>query len=266
MRIIINADDLGLTHESNMGIAECFERGFVTQTTLVANSPWAEEGAAIAHERGFADRVGLHFNLKECPPLTKAIAELPKYVRDGELWYDPAYMKKETYGMSPLLTYVESYLEEGFAAEVEAIRQEFAAHVERFRQLGFALDHVDSHNNAFVDLPTWLAVRPVVAEVGFRTMRCTFDSFGTDDLYNEVYRAWLVAERAKLGLKTTDFSGSVTRFGKRRAELPEDCLAEIYVHPIKVGGQLIDNFTGGLLIEDQVATLEGLERTSFFEL
>ena len=37
MKIIINADDLGLTKESNYGILKAFERGYVTQTTLIVN-------------------------------------------------------------------------------------------------------------------------------------------------------------------------------------------------------------------------------------
>ena len=42
MKIIINADDLGLTKESNYGILKAFERGYVTQTTLIVNSEGAE--------------------------------------------------------------------------------------------------------------------------------------------------------------------------------------------------------------------------------
>lgn len=266
MKIIVNADDLGLTHESNLGVADAFGRGYCTQTTCVVNSEFTEEGAATAHERGFADRVGLHFNLSECRPLSEAIESLPKYVADGTLHYTPRYMDKATYGCSPFLTYVGEYLEDGFGREVEAVRDEVRAQVERFRELGFACSHIDSHTNMLVDLPVWLAARPVVEQAGFRTMRCTFDSFATDDLYNRMYRTWLAAERADAHLTCVGYSSSVPRFMKRREALDAASTVEIYIHPILVDGQLVDNFTGGNLLDDEMRELEGLERTTFFEL
>ena len=57
---------------------------------------------------------------------------------------------------------------------------------------------------------------------------------------------------------------------RRRAELEAGPEAgqtiEIYVHPIEVDGVLIDNMTGGRRLDDDLAELEGIERTSFFEL
>ena len=40
---------------------------------------------------------------------------------------------------------------------------------------------------------------------------------------------------------------------------------EIYVHPVYVDGELLDNFTGGMSLADNVDELGGIERTSAFD-
>lgn len=271
MRVIINADDLGLTHESNLGVAKAFEQGLCTQTTLVVNSEFTEEGVEMAREGGFADHVGLHLNLTECAPLSEPIRKLSKYVNEqGLLHYTPRFMEQDTYGESPLITYVDAYMTEAFATEVRAVREEVDAQVERFRELGFRLTHIDSHTNVLVDLPVWLAARPVVEAAGFRTMRCTFDSFATDDPYNEAYRIWLAEQRRGAGLVCGRYTSSVPRYRKRRGSLSSMWFApgepiEIYVHPVYVDGELLDNFTGGMSLADNVDELGGIERTSAFD-
>ena len=273
MLIIINADDLGLTHESNMGIKQAFEHGMVTQTTFVSNSPFSEEDARIAHDLGIVDRVGLHLNLCECPTLTEPIRSFAKYMsaEDPTLFdFNPTYMEKETYGESPFVTYAQSYLSEEFAAEVEALREEVAAQIDAFRGYGFTCNHIDAHRNTIVDLPIWLAAAPVIEEAGFSTIRPVFDSFTRpDDIMNNAYLTWMAVEHAFSGLRSVGYTSSVMRFAKRRAQLLEDDpdqTIEIYVHPILEGGELLDNFSGGCLLEDNIATLEGFERASYYEL
>ena len=267
MRIIINADDLGLTHEANLGIAEAHARGMFTQATLVVNSEFTDEGVALAHDLGIEDRVGLHLNLSECEPLSQAIRKLPAYVgEDGRLCYTPRFMTDEHRGESPFVYLAERRLEQDFAEEVAAVREEVAAQVARFRELGFSCRHLDSHLSTHFDMVVWLAARPVLEEAGFCTMRPTHDSFKTDDLYNRLYNEWLDAERAAAGLFSADYVSSAPRLMWRRHQLPPDALVEIYVHPILVNGRLEDNFANGALLEDTIRCADGLPRTSYYEL
>ena len=267
MKLIINADDLGLSAESNEGIRRAWELGFFTQTTFVANSEFSEAGAQIAADLGIVDIVGLHLNIGEQRPLSEALAALPKYVgADGMLDFNSVFMERDTYGLSPLVTFVEEHATDAFRREVEALRDEVSCQVERFRALGFSCRHVDSHRNALVDLPVWLAARPVLEEAGFRTCRPTFDSFATDDLYNRMYRTWLAAERADAGLATVGHSSSIPKFVMRRDQMGADETVEAYVHPQWVDGQLLDGFTGGNLLADDIAAVGDVERTTFFEL
>lgn len=62
--LIINADDFGYDPAVTRGIVEAMRSGVVTSTTLIVNSPHAEDAAASA--AGLA--VGLHLNLARFAP------------------------------------------------------------------------------------------------------------------------------------------------------------------------------------------------------
>ncbi|MBW2295235.1 MAG: ChbG/HpnK family deacetylase, partial [Deltaproteobacteria bacterium] len=60
--LVVSADDFGLCHEVNAGICHLYDRGVVSQTSLLANSAIFEESLAALRARP-ALRVGVHLNL-----------------------------------------------------------------------------------------------------------------------------------------------------------------------------------------------------------
>ena len=76
-RLIVTADDFGLSPGVNAGIVEAHERGIVTATSLMVNAPAAREALHWASEhRSLA--VGLHFVLTFARPVgpTEPLEEL----------------------------------------------------------------------------------------------------------------------------------------------------------------------------------------------
>jgi predicted glycoside hydrolase/deacetylase ChbG (UPF0249 family) len=59
-RLIVNADDFGLTEGINQGIIEAHSRGIVTSTSLMVNGTAAEEAAGLAADYPELS-IGLHF-------------------------------------------------------------------------------------------------------------------------------------------------------------------------------------------------------------
>ena len=271
MRVIINANDYGLNHEANLGVSKAFEEGLCTQATLVVNTDFTDEAVAMIREAGNEDLIGLHINLSEGKPLSYSIRELPKYVgEDGTFHYVPAFYREETPAVSPLLTYKDEYQTEEFAAEVAAVREEIDAQVTRFQELGFRLSHVDSHKNVLIDLPVWLAARPVLEVSGFRTTRCTYESFSTDDIYNRAYRLWINDQRKRANLASSRYCSSVATFLKHRSRLSAAWFApgepiEIYIDPLYIDGELVDGCSNHSPLGDIVGKVAGLERATFFE-
>ncbi|MBI2682129.1 MAG: ChbG/HpnK family deacetylase [Acidobacteriales bacterium] len=74
-RLIINADDFGLTPGVNRAIAECFDSGLVTSTTLMAGSAAFDEAVSLSKSRPTLC-VGCHAMLVDGRPLTASPASL----------------------------------------------------------------------------------------------------------------------------------------------------------------------------------------------
>ena len=69
--LIINADDLGYSPGVNTAIADLYQAGLVTSTSLIVNLPHSEAGAAIARRLPGLS-VGVHLNLSKGEPLLPA--------------------------------------------------------------------------------------------------------------------------------------------------------------------------------------------------
>jgi predicted glycoside hydrolase/deacetylase ChbG (UPF0249 family) len=63
-RLIVNADDLGLSARVNAGVAEAHEHGIVTSASLMVLMPAAGEGVALAGDHPSL-AVGLHIDIGE---------------------------------------------------------------------------------------------------------------------------------------------------------------------------------------------------------
>jgi predicted glycoside hydrolase/deacetylase ChbG (UPF0249 family) len=61
IRLVVQADDLGMCRAVNAGVEHAFSDGILTQTSVMAPTPWFAEGAAIAKRLGIP--TGLHVTL-----------------------------------------------------------------------------------------------------------------------------------------------------------------------------------------------------------
>src|SRR5437588_6327908 len=61
--LIVNGDDFGASHGINRGIVEAHQRGILTSTSLLVDTPWSQEAASLV--RAAPDlSVGLHAHLR----------------------------------------------------------------------------------------------------------------------------------------------------------------------------------------------------------
>jgi predicted glycoside hydrolase/deacetylase ChbG (UPF0249 family) len=80
-RLIINADDFGLTEGVNRGILEAFREGVVTSTTLLANMDAFDDAATLAREHPDLP-VGVHLNLVWGRPVSDP-GDVPSLLDEG---------------------------------------------------------------------------------------------------------------------------------------------------------------------------------------
>jgi len=122
--VILNCDDLGSSHAANLGVYRALRDGLATSATLMVPCPWAR--AAAAEHRG--EDVGVHLTLN---------AEWDLY-RWGPITHAPSLLDGD--GGFPR-TVTDSWDH----ADLDEVRRELRAQVERAILWGFDVTHLDSH-------------------------------------------------------------------------------------------------------------------------
>jgi predicted glycoside hydrolase/deacetylase ChbG (UPF0249 family) len=136
-RLIINADDFGLTAGVNRAIAEAHQRGIVTSSTLMANSQAFDEAVAIARSAtGNNFSVGCHVVLLDGEPLLPA-TQVPSLLEPKN---GASCFRESLNGFA-----VASFRHQLNPEEIEA---ETAAQIGRLQASGIQASHLDTHKHA----------------------------------------------------------------------------------------------------------------------
>src|SRR2546426_10276848 len=122
--LIVNCDYLGSSHAANIGVYEALREGVATSATLMVPCPWARDAAS----RYRGEDVGVHLTLN---------AEFDLY-RWGPITHAPSLLDGD--GGFPRT--VEDVWDH---ADVDEVRRELRAQVERAIYWGFDVSHLDSH-------------------------------------------------------------------------------------------------------------------------
>lgn len=130
-RLIVNADDFGLTRGVNRAIVECHQRGIVTSATLMANSAAFDDAVALARQNPVLG-VGCHVVLLDGRPV------LPQE-RVRTLLADGGEFFRTIGEFAP-----RALMRRFSAAEIEA---EAVAQFEKVRAAGIAITHFDAHKH-----------------------------------------------------------------------------------------------------------------------
>jgi hypothetical protein len=122
--LIVNCDDLGSCHAANVGVYEALRDGVATSASLMVPCPWARDAAA----RYRGEDIGVHLTLNaehdlfrwgpitQAPSLLDGDGGFPRTLQD--LWDH---------------------------ADLDEVRRECRAQVERAIYWGFDVSHLDSH-------------------------------------------------------------------------------------------------------------------------
>jgi len=130
MKLVVNADDFGLTPGINQGILDCFLANSISSATLMVTTSATDEAVDIA-KSNTALGIGLHFNLTLGRPLNKP-ETISSLVRE-----DGSFHSRVDFEKRMIL---------GRIRHADVIR-EFYSQVRRFETLGIVMTHVDSHQH-----------------------------------------------------------------------------------------------------------------------
>lgn len=141
-RLIVNADDFGMTHGVSAGILAAHRHGIVTSTTVLVTGDLDRE--LVAEARDLQLGLGLHVNLTLGTPLTgggSLVGEDGRFVRDAR--------------------------RAAARADLRDIEREVQAQVDRFLSLvGRPPTHLDTHHHVGVLAPVREVVLATAARLG----------------------------------------------------------------------------------------------------
>ncbi len=215
--MIVNADDLGESPERNTAIAAAFERGLITSASLLANGSAFDEGVAVAAGR----TVGVHLNLTEGEPLTASVGRF--CTADGRFrsWRGPER---------------SLFLRQ---SERRAVASEWRAQIERCRNAGIVVAHLDSHHHVHTE-PALLGIAIDLARsLGIPRLRLGRNA-GPIGVLNRAYKGWLNGRIRRAGLAGSRWFGDERDLAWLRARgRPQADDFEQMTHPAFRDGELV---------------------------
>jgi len=164
VRLVVNADDLGLTPGVNRGIIEAHQKGIVTSATLMANAPAFEEAASLAR-RNPGLGIGCHLVAIGGRPVLDASAARLLLGANGQ--FPPS--------LQEFLRLHPGCLSSAWRGQ-QQLAQEFAAQVDKVRRAGLPVSHLDTHKHIHALPGVREAVFQVARQKGVAFVRFPFES------------------------------------------------------------------------------------------
>jgi predicted glycoside hydrolase/deacetylase ChbG (UPF0249 family) len=130
--LIVTADDLGASHAANVGVYQSLRDGLATSASLMVPGPWAREAAS----RYRGEDVGVHLTLNAEYDL----------LRWGPITHAPSLLDGEG-GFPRTPADVAEH------ADIDEVRRECRAQLERAILWGFDVSHLSSHLGAMERRP-----------------------------------------------------------------------------------------------------------------
>ena len=158
-RLILNADDFGLTPGINRAIGELNSAGVLTSATLMANGPAFEDAVAVAHAHPTLG-VGCHIVLTDGVPVSPP-ESIPSLIGSDGKSFRPS-----------LLDFLQALLR-GRIHEDEVTR-ETIAQIQKLQDAGINVTHLDTHKHTHL-FPA--IVRPLLEVADNKSIRAVRNPF-----------------------------------------------------------------------------------------
>lgn len=149
-RLVVNADDLGLSREINAGILWGLEHGFISDTSLLMRAPYADSAAEGIKSLGIS-HAGIHVDL------------------DAVLGWSPG--GHELHPRAELMDMLENGVLDR-ACEAETRLQ-----IEAFLSTGLKPSHIDTHHHVHGFMPIFGLVLALACEYRIPAVRFSLEGY-----------------------------------------------------------------------------------------
>lgn len=211
---IINADDFGLSHSANKAIVKCFNLGLISSATIMSNMESTRE--AIDYTLDLDLSVGVHLNLIDGKPLTVDILKYDLLTSKDKFNFR---IKRNKLILPKELS--------------DSIYLELKEQIQRLKNAGINLTHIDSHHHTHTIFPILLIVIKLSKEFNLpiRVPRTT----GSRSIPRIFYKKLL---NKILCFKKVNFTKEFINYDEYIDGYKIQCDTEIMVHPVVKNGKV----------------------------
>jgi len=155
-KLIVTADDFGLSPGINKGIIQGFRKGIIKEASIMANLPYFKEAANLAKANPGLG-VGIHLNLTWGKPLSLA-KNIPGLVD-----------KKGYFKLSIRKFFLKSFFQH---LGIKPVETELRQQVEKVLKFGIKLSHLDSHQHFHAFPKMQQVIFKIAQDYGISIIRC----------------------------------------------------------------------------------------------
>jgi len=189
-KVIVNADDFGMSAEVNRAIVKAFDENVISSTTLMTNMPGFEEACELAHRHRLQGRIGLHLNLTAGYPLSAPIRRCLRFCDENGMFRH----RQTCFRLSTT---------ERFAVETE-----IATQIEACLDHRLAPTHLDSHHHVHTEWAIGRAAITVARQYGIKAIRLSRNCGSGMNILSKVYKLAYNIRLRMYGLAKTRYFGS----------------------------------------------------------
>ncbi|UWZ82461.1 ChbG/HpnK family deacetylase [Occallatibacter riparius] len=163
-RIIVNADDFGLTSGVNRAVLELHQAGVLTSATVMARAAATDEAIEIAKATPSLG-VGCHVVLVDGEPILSAAHDIPNISSTVQQRFEPT-----------LGSLLRSIYQQGASGKVDyQIEIEARAQIHSLQARGIRLTHIDTHKHTHMFPRVLRPVLRAARACGIRAVRNPFE-------------------------------------------------------------------------------------------
>ena len=252
-KFVLNADDLGMSEANNRAVLEGYECGILKSASIVSNGEAFDDAAGRIIKACPDLCIGVHLNITDGKSL---LPDLNTLTDENGIFYN-SYLD--------LIVKSYNFKDKTFLTQVE---QEFRAQIEKVKNTGITITHLDSHNHIHAIPPIFNILCKIAKEFGITQVRTQFEKpYIVPDVFIHLNKIYLKnifkffvlnmftvindSTLRKYNLKTNDYiigilynnimTSLTVSYGLRTLINNKNITAEILIHPRRYENGTIDN-------------------------
>lgn len=169
INILIIADDLGINSLTNQRITDCYEKGLISSSSMMATMPGFDEAVNWYKSQPSKPKLGIHLDLDGGKPVSDAFrneyGSEKLFYRGGRISADKHYL--------------------------EILQIELDAQMQKLIDSGIEIHHIDSHHHKHTNWPVAKIVVRLARKFGNIRIRVAGNVLYPSALHKQVYRSLL---------------------------------------------------------------------------